>query len=200
VIVSLVAASLALACPAVQPAAMRLVGVPPVLVSGRGYVAGLEPTGEGSAAGGGWELGVFDRTGRGWSARFETIGFRQAFSVGLTGSPYTVSGRYAEVLGAGTCERVLSVTLPVERRVLGVFDCRRAAVEPRRLVLGCDGSRVRLRGLSWRGWHSAVAVGRGAGGVRVRLSHPRECVAVDGFIYTRARVDGRRYVVDCPIV
>jgi len=59
---------------------------------------------------------------------------------------------------------------------------------------------LRLRGLTWRGWNRDVAVGRSASGVRVRLSAPRECASLDGFIYTRARVSGRAYVIDCPIL
>ncbi|MBE2314651.1 hypothetical protein DVA67_001595 [Solirubrobacter sp. CPCC 204708] len=188
--------SLAAACPAETPAAMRLEGVPPVLVSGRSYTASLAPTGVGEATGAGWTLGVFDRLGRGWKADLPSLGFQQAFSVGLTGAPYAVSATYAEP----SCTRTLSVSAAVERRVLAVADCRRGVSEPRTLVVGCDGRRVRVRGLSWRGWNEDVAVGTGAGGARVRLSRPQECVAVDGFIYTRARVDGRRYVLDCPIV
>lgn len=193
-----VAAALA-ACPADVPAAMTLDGVPPVLVAGKSYEVGLVATGSGAPVGRGWTLGVFDRLGRGWSADLPSLGFRQAFSVGLTGAPYAVSGTYAEALGEGTCTRTLSASVPVERRVLGVVACRRGAVEPRTLTLGCEGKRLRLRGLTWRGWNDDVAVGRGAGGVRVRLSKPVECTELDGFIYTRARVDGRRYVVECPI-
>lgn len=195
---TLAAAALMAACPGDTPPAMALDGVPAALVAGRSYEVGLVPTGVGSAASG-WTLSVFDRTGRGWSADLPSLGFRQAFSVGLTGAPYTVSGAYVETLGTGTCTRTLTLSVPVERRVLGVVGCRRGAVEPRTLTLGCDGRRVRLRGLTWRGWHDDVATGRGAGGVRVRLSRPRECTELDGFIYTRARVDGRTYVVDCPI-
>jgi hypothetical protein len=33
----------------------------------------------------------------------------------------------------------------------------------------------------------------------VRLSRPEECASAGGFIYTRARVDGRRFAIDCPI-
>jgi hypothetical protein len=191
-------ASLAVAaCPADVPAAMQLDGVPATLVSGRSYTASLVPTGVGEAVGDGWKLGVFDRLGRGWAAELPGLGFRQAFSVGLTGAPYAVTGTYAEALGEGaSCTRVVSVSAAVERRVLAV-SCRRAVVEPRTLRVRCGARRV--SGLTWRGWHSDVAVGRGAGGVRVRLSRPEECATVDGFIYTRARVDGRRYVVDCPI-
>ncbi|MDA0181982.1 hypothetical protein OJ997_16885 [Solirubrobacter phytolaccae] len=197
---ALATAILMSACPAETPPAMALDGVPQVLVAGRSYEVGLASTGAGTAVSG-WTLGVFDRLGRGWSADLPSLGFRQAFSVGMTGAPYAVSGAYVEsLLGGGTCTRTLSLSVPVERRVLGVVACRRGEVEPRTLTLGCDDAqRVRLRGLTWRGWNDDVAVGRGAGGVRVRLSRPRECAELDGFIYTRARVDGRTYRVDCPI-
>lgn len=195
---TLAAAVLMSACPADSPPAMALDGVPATLVAGRSYEVGLTGTGAGSALSG-WTLGVFDRLGRGWSADLPSLSFRQSFSVGLTGAPYAVSGAYVEALGAGTCERKLSVSVPVERRVLGVVGCRRGAVEPRALTLGCDGRRLRLKSLTWKGWNDDVAVGRGAGGVRVRLSVPRECSALDGFIYTRARVHGRSFVIDCPI-
>lgn len=185
------------ACPADTPAAMRLEGVPSVLVSGRPYTAALLPTGSGTAVPGGWTLGVHDRGGRGWSAQLPALEFRQAFSVGLTGAPYAVTGTYAETLGDGSCTRTLSVAAAVERRVLGLTSCRRAAVAPRTLLLACGGRR--LRGLRWRGWHDDVAVGRAAAGERVRLSRPEECASVGGFLYTRARVDGRPYVIDCPI-
>ena len=198
-IASLLASAVVAACPAGTPAAMRLDGVPASLVSGRAYTASLVPTGVGAATGSGWTLGVYDRLGRGYSADLPSLGFRQAFSVGLTGAPYSISGTYLETLGDGTCTRVLTISAAVERRVLGVVGCRRGAVEPRTLTLNCDGKRVRLRGLTWRGWNSDVAVGRGSGGVRVRLSRPEECESVEGFIYTRARVNGRHYDVDCPI-
>ena len=189
------AVSVALAaCPADTPAAMRLEGVPTTLVSGRSYTASLAATGVGEAVGNGWKLGVFDRLGRGYFADLPGLDFQQAFSVGLTGTPYTVSATYAE----RDCTRTLSVTAAVERRVLGLVTCRRGAVEPRTIVLGCKGRHV--RSLTWRGWNSDVAVGRGAGDVRVRLSRPEECAEVGGFIYTRARVGARRYVIDCPIV
>jgi hypothetical protein len=194
-----VAAALA-ACPADVPPAMALDGVPQVLVAGKSYEVGLLPTGAGTAAGRGWTLGVFDRTGRGWSADLPSLGFRQAFSVGLTGAPYAVSGEYLEGLGETTCTRKLSVSVPVERRVLGVVACRRGEVEPRSLTLGCDGKRLRLRSLTWRGWNDDVAVGHTASGTRVRLSRPRECSELDGFIYTRARVQGRSFLIDCPIL
>jgi hypothetical protein len=86
------------------------------------------------------------------------------------------------------------VSAAVERRVLAVSRGR-GVVKPRALRVGGRS----LHALTWRGWHSDVAVGRGAGGVRVRLSRPEECASVGGFIYTRARVDGRRHVIDCPI-
>lgn len=186
------------ACPAEAPAAMRLDGVPSVLVSGVSYEAALEPTGAGSATGRGWTLGVFDRKGRGWSADLPSLMFRQAFSVGLTGAPYAVSGTYLEALADGTtCTRTLTESVGVERRIL--VGCREGVIEPRTLTVGCGGKRVRLRGLRWTGWNEAVAVGRGSGGVRVRLSQPEECAELGGFIYTRARVDGRRYRLDCPL-
>ena len=88
----------------------------------------------------------------------------------------------------------------VERRVLGVVGCRRGAVEPRTITVGCDERRrIRLRSSTWRGWHSDVAVGRSADGVRVRLSRPEECAELGAFIYTQARVDGRTYFTGCPL-
>jgi hypothetical protein len=175
---------------------MRLDGVPAVLVSGRSYTASLVSTGAGEAVGSGWTLGVYDRVGRGWSAELPSLAFRQAFSVGLTGAPYAVTGTYSENVGGVACTRTLSVSAAIERRVLAV-SCRRAVVEPRTLRIGCGGKRV--RGLTWRDWNADVAVGRGSGGVRVRLSRPEECASLGGFIYTRARVGGRRSVIDCPI-
>ena len=83
-------------CPADTPAAMRLEGVPTTLVSGRSYTASLAATGVGQAVGNGWKLGVFDRLGRGYFADLPALDFQQAFSVGLTGTPYTVSATYAE--------------------------------------------------------------------------------------------------------
>ena len=69
----------------------------------------------GEAVGNGWKLGVFDRLGRGYFADLPGLDFQQAFSVGLTGTPYTVSATYAE----RDCTRTLSVKAAVERRVLG---------------------------------------------------------------------------------
>ena len=89
---------------------MALDGVPQVLVAGKSYEAELVPTGTGTAVGSGWKLGVFDRVGRGWSADLPGLGFRQAFSVGLTGAPYAVSGEYLEALGTASCTRTLSVS------------------------------------------------------------------------------------------
>src|SRR5690349_21218174 len=134
------AVSVALAaCPADVPPAMQLEGVPATLVSGRSYTASLAPTGAGQAVGSGWKLGVFDRLGRGYSADLPGLDFQQAFSVGLTGTPYTVSATYAEP----TCTRTLSISAAVERRVLGLVTCHRGAVEPRTIVLGCNGRRLR---------------------------------------------------------
>ena len=107
-----------------------------------------------------------------------------------------MQGALAEV--SATDLGATAVKAAVERRVLGLVSCRRGAVEPRTIVLGCRGRH--LRSLTWRGWNSDVAIGRGAGDTRVQLSRPEECAGVGGFVYTRARVGARRYVIDCPIV
>ena len=198
--IALLATTLALAapCPAEQPAAMALDGLPDVLVAGKSYEAALLPTGVGETAGRESTLGVYDRTGRGWSATFDHVGFRQAFSVGLTGAPYTVSGSYSEVLGtctrdarrvgraAGAAARARRRELPSRRGRAALGDRARLRRRP-----------VRLRAITWRDWNADVAVGR-RGSFRVKLSHPRECAELDGFIYTRATV-GTRYPIDCPL-
>jgi hypothetical protein len=190
------------ACPVDSPAAMQMTGLPSVAVPGRSYTLALESTGSGAARGG-LTLGVHDRHGVGWSARYDSLGVSQEFSVGLTGAPFTVTADYTEVTAAGTCARTLSASLPIERRVLAVINCRRGAVEPRSgLVLRCDGERVRLSGLTWSGWNSDVVRGQGVlrgRRVSIKLSRPVECSTVDGFIYSRATVDGKRIPVDCPI-
>ena len=99
-------------------------------------------------------------------------------------------------LTAGLLLAPMAITSVLAAPIAGRLTDR---VHPRVLTLGCDGRRFRLKSLTWRGWNEDVAVGRGAGGVRVRLSSPRECSALDGFIYTRARVQGRSFVIDCPI-
>src|SRR4051812_6824272 len=176
------------ACPADSPAAMQMTGLPSVAIPGRSYTLAVESTGSGAARGG-LTLGVHDRRGVGWSARYDSIGVSQEFSVGLTGAPFTVTADYTEVTATGTCARTLSASLPIERRVLAVVNCRRGAVEPRSgLVLRCDGSRVRLSGLTWEGWNADTV--RGVGVLRgrrvsVKLSRPVECSTVNGFIYSR---------------
>jgi hypothetical protein len=190
------------ACPVDTPAAMQMTGLPTVAIPGRSYTLALASTGSGSARGG-LTLGVHDRRGVGWSARYDSLGVSQEFSVGLTGAPFTVTAEYTEVQRGGTCARTLSASLPIERRVLAVVNCRRGAVEPRSgLVLRCDGDRLRLSGLMWRGWNDDTVRGTGTlrgRRVRVRLSRPVECSTVNGFIYSRATVDGKRIPVDCPI-
>jgi len=191
----LAASAQAPACPAEAPAAMRLAGLPSELVAGRTHTVALEPTGAGTVVErSGATLGVFDRTGRGWSARYDYVrGLSQAFGVGLTGAPYTVSASYAERLADSICTRMLSASLPVERRVYAVVGCARRALEPRfGLVLRCRADRLRLTGMRWTGWNADTATGRGhlAGGGKatVTLSSPRECATLDGFIYTRAKI------------
>jgi hypothetical protein len=177
------------------PPALALVGLPPVAVVGRTYEMRLEGSGQ-VVERDGATLGVHDARGVGWSAHYEYVrGVRQAFSVGLNG-PFTVTASYTE---PGPCTRTLSVPLPTERRILAVRDCRHAAIEPRAIILRCRGKRLRLRDLAWTGWNGDTAVGRGSH-VRVVLSHPRECSTVDGFIYTRASVNGGPLIpIACPI-
>jgi hypothetical protein len=192
------------ACPAELPPAMRLTGLPDALVAGRTYTVALEPTGAGELASGAATISVLDRTGRGWSARYESArGLSQAFSVGLTGAPYVIGATYEE----RTCTRALAVSLPVERRIYAVAACARRALEPRTLVVRCGGRRLRLSDLRWTGWNRGTATGRGRlGGLsaKVTLSSPRECATLDGFVYTRARIVTRertyqRIPVACPI-
>ena len=189
------------ACPAEVPAAMRMSGLPPRLVAGRTYTVALEPTGEAEAVErAGTTIGVFDRTGRGWSAKYGYVrGLSQQFAVGLRGAPYTISATYEE----RTCTRTLSVSVPVERRIYAVAGCARRAIEPRTLVVRCGGRRMRIRNLRWTGWNADTVTGR-APGVTVTLSSPRECATLDGFIYTRARIVTRertyhRVPIACPI-
>jgi hypothetical protein len=166
-------------------------------VVGRTYTAGLERVGEG-AIGSSSTLGVHDSRGVGWEARFPYVFTAQQFSVGLNG-PFTVTATYTEAMDAGACERTLTATLPIERRIYAVVGCARRAIEPAGLTLRCGGKRLRLSGLRWTGWNRDTAVGR-ATGVRVTLSAPRECSSLNGFIYTRARVNGgKRIPIACPI-
>ncbi len=179
---------------------MQLGGLPAALVAGRPYTVALEPTGAGELADGPATISVFDRTGRGWSAKYESArGLRQEFTVGLHGSPYRVSVIYPEP----SCERTLAVTLPVTRRVYAVVGCARRAIEPNTLLLRCGGRRLRVAGLRWTGWNRDTATGRGHG-VTVTLTSPRECATLGGFIYTRARIvtPARTYArvpIACPL-
>jgi hypothetical protein len=185
-------------CPVDVPPVLALHGVPAVAVIGRTYTAGLERVGEG-AIGSSSTLGVHDARGVGWEARFPYVFTAQQFSVGLNG-PFTVTATYTEALDSGTCERTLTAALPIERRIYAVVGCARRAIEPSRLTLRCGGKRLRLARLKWTGWNRGTAVGR-APGVRVTLSSPRECSALNGFIYTRARVNGgKRIPIACPII
>ena len=195
------------ACPAEMPAAMALSGLPQVAVAGQSYTVALVPTGDGAVVErNGSTLALHDRRGVGWSAkRGYVMGARQAFSVGLTGAPFTVTGSYSEAMGAGACTRTLTASMGLERRVLAVVNCHRGVEAPASgLVLRCDGRRLRLTGLTWDGWDNADVV-RGSGmlhgrRVKVTLSHPIECSPLDGFIYGRATVRGKRIPIDCPIL
>jgi hypothetical protein len=195
-------------CDPSTPPAMQLSGLPAVAVIGQGYTVGLVPTGVGSATGrNGSTLGVSDSKGRGWSAHYEYLtGVQQEFSVGIAGAPFTVSGSYSELLsGGGTCTRTLTAPLPIERRILAVVNCHRGVLEPSSgIVLRCDGKRLRLRGMRWRGWNANTTTGHGrlhGRRVKVTLSRPVECSELNGFIYSRARVSGipKRIVIDCPL-
>src|SRR4051812_10777056 len=181
------------ACPADTAPALSLTGVPSVAVTGRAYELRLVSTGPDVAvAANGSTLGVHDASGVGWDAHFGGISPRQSFSVGLNG-PFTVTASYSEQLGSGTCTRLLSAPLPIERRIYAIVGCgSRRGIEPARLVLRCGWSRrLRLSGLHWTGWNSDRAVARG----KVVLSHPRECTNISAFIYTRARVPGVKKLI-----
>ena len=153
----------------------------------------------------GSDIAVKDANGRGWNAHFEYArGVTQPFSVSLARSPFTVTASWTE---PGPCLRTVTVSLPTERRILGVVGCKRGAVAPASgLVLRCEGSRLRLKSLAWSGWNGATTVGRGrlnGRAVTVTLSRPDECSEVDGFIYTRATVKTAartlKLPVDCPL-
>jgi hypothetical protein len=204
----LMAAALAPCAPETPPA-LALQGIPAVAIPGRTYEASL--VGDGAVVDrAGSDIGVTDKSGRGWSAHYEYArGVKQAFSVGLDRAPFTVTASWTEPAGdSAQCTRTVAVPLPIERRILALVNCKRGVPEPRSgLVLRCDGDRLRLRGLTWDGWDSATTTGRGTLNGRaatVRLSRPRECSTLDAFIYTRAKVtsDGRvleRVPIDCPL-
>jgi hypothetical protein len=208
----LTAAALAVApapCAADTPPALQLTGIPPVAIPGRTYEAAL--VGEGAIVDrAGSDIGVKDRSGRGWSAHYQYVrGVTQAFSVGLDRAPFTVTASYVEAVGdSGQCTRKLTVRLPIERHILAVVDCRRGVEAPGSgLVLRCDGSKLRLKRLKWRGWNGDTTTGHGkldGRAVTVTLSRPQECGELNGFIYTRARVTTANRVLDrvpmeCPL-
>jgi hypothetical protein len=199
----LVAAALAPCAPETPPA-LALNGIPPVAIPGRSYEASLSGEGE-VVESAGADFGVTDRSGRGWSAHYGFArGVTQAFSVGLARAPFTVTATWTEPVPGGTsCTRTVTVPLPIERRILAVVNCRGGALEPRSVVLRCRGERLRLTGLRWRRWNANATVGRGRLAGRdatITLSAPRACDALDGFVYTRARLSwGSRRLARVPI-
>jgi hypothetical protein len=196
-------------CAADTTPALQLTGIPPVAIPGRSYEAAL--VGDGAVVDRlGSDIGVKDRSGRGWSAHYQYAkGVKQAFSVGLERAPFTVTASYVEPVGdSGQCTRKFTVQLPIERHILAVVNCRRGVEEPKSgLVLRCDGSKLRVKGLTWHGWNGDTTTGHGkldGRAVTVTLSKPRECSELDGFIYTRARVTTanrvlERVPIDCPL-
>jgi hypothetical protein len=206
----LTAAAFAVApCSADTPPALQLTGVPPIAIPGRRYDAAL--TGDGAVLEKlGSDIGVTDRLGRGWSAHYQYArDVTQAFSVGLDRAPFTVKASYTEPVGdSGQCKRTLTVQLPIERRILALVNCRRGVEEPASgLVLRCDGSKLRVKSLKWRGWNTNTTTARGkldGRAVTVTLSRPRECSELNGFIYTRAKLTTAtrvldRVPIDCPL-
>jgi hypothetical protein len=206
----LTAAAFAVApCSADTPPALQLTGIPPIAIPGRSYEASLD--GEGAVTDrAGSDIAVKDRSGRGWSAHYQYAkGVTQAFSVGLDGAPFTVSATYTEQVGdSGQCTRTLSVPLPIERHILAVVNCKRGVEEPKSgLVLRCGGSKLRVKGLKWRGWNGATTTGLGTldgKPAKVTLSRPRECPELNGFIYTRANLTSagrvlKKLAIDCPL-
>jgi hypothetical protein len=196
-------------CAADTTPALQLTGVPPIAIPGHTYEASLAGDGEVIDRAGS-DIGVHDRSGRGWSAHYQYArDVTQAFSVGLERAPFTVTASYVEPVGdAGQCTRKLTVELPIERHILAVVNCRRGVEEPESgLVLRCDGSKLRLKALKWRGWNGDTTTGHGklsGRPVTVTLSKPRECSELNGFIYTRAKVTTanrvlERLSIDCPL-
>jgi hypothetical protein len=207
---ALLAVAAALApCAAETPPALQLTGIPSVAIPGHGYAATL--SGDGAVADtAGSDFGITDASGRGYTAHYEYArGVTQAFSVGLKG-PYTVKAAWTEPVGTSgqQCTRTVTVPLPIDRQILAVVNCKRAAQEPKTgLVLRCDGSRLSLKDLRWSGWNASTTTGRGklnGRSVTVTLSKPRECSQLNGFIYTSATVTTRartlkRVAIDCPL-
>ena len=191
-------------CAPETPPALQLTGIPSVAITGKSYTATLD--GDGAVVdSAGSDVGVKDATGRGWNAHYQFArGVTQAFSVGLSHAPFTVTASWTE---PGPCLRTVTVPLPIERRILAVVNCRRGAeAPPMGLVLRCDGSKLRLRSLEWSGWNANSTTARGTLNgrpVNVTLSRPRECSELDGFIYTRATVKTAlrtlKLPVDCPL-
>jgi hypothetical protein len=191
------------ACAADSPPSLALSGLPAVAITGKAYAATL--SGDGPVVdSAGSDIGVKDADGRGWNAHFEYArGVTQPFSVSLARSPFTVTASWTE---PGPCLRTVTVSLPSERRILAVVGCRRGATAPMALTLRCDGPRLRLSAVTWRGFNEAKPVGHGklnGRPVTVTLSRPDECSELDGFIYTRATVRTAtrtlRLPVDCPL-
>jgi hypothetical protein len=196
-------------CAPGTPPALQLTGVPPIAIPGQTYEAAL--VGDGAVLDRqGSDIGVTDRSGRGWSAHYQYArGVTQAFSVGLDRAPFTVTASYVEPVGdSGQCTRKLTMQLPIQRRILAVVNCTRGVQEPTGgLVLRCDGARLRVKALKWRGWNAATTTGRGTldgRAVTVTLSSPRECSQLNGYIYTRAKLTTanrvlERVPIDCPL-
>jgi hypothetical protein len=207
---ALLAVAAALApCAADTPPALQLTGIPSVATPGHGYAATL--SGDGAVVdSAGSDFGVTDASGRGYTAHYEYArGVTQAFSVGLKG-PYTVKASWTEPVGTAgqQCLRTVTVPLPIDRQILAVVNCKRGAEEPATgLVLRCDGSRLSVKDLKWSGWNANTTTGRGklnGRAVTVKLSSPRECSQLNGFIYTSATVTTRsrtlkRVAIDCPL-
>jgi hypothetical protein len=207
---ALLAVAAALApCAAETPPALQLTGIPSVAIPGHGYAATL--SGDGAVVDtAGSDFGVTDASGRGYTAHYEYArGVTQAFSVGLKG-PYTVKASWTEPVGTSgqQCTRAVTVPLPIDRQILAVVDCKRGEEQPKTgLVLRCDGSKLRLSRLQWTGWNANSTTGRGKLNGRaatVKLTSPRECSQLNGFIYTRATVTTpsrtlKRLVIDCPL-
>ena len=198
-----VAAALPPACAADSTPSLALTGIPAVAITGKAYAATL--SGDGPVVdSAGSDIGIKDANGRGWNAHFEYArGVTQPFSVSLARSPFTVTASWTE---PGPCLRTVTVSLPTERRILAVRDCKRGATAPAGLVLRCDGARLRVKALTWTGWNGAKPVGHGrlnGRAVTVTLSRPDECSELDGFIYTRATVRTAartlKLPVDCPL-
>jgi hypothetical protein len=191
-------------CAPETPPALQLTGIPSVAIPGKSYTATLD--GDGAVVdSAGSDVGVKDATGRGWNAHYQFArGVTQAFSVGLSHAPFTVTASWTE---PGPCLRTVTVPLPIERRILAVVNSKRGAgAPPTGLVLRCDGSKLRLRSLEWSGWNANSTTARGTLNgrpVNVTLSRPRECSELDGFIYTRATVKTAlrtlKLPVDCPL-